>query len=238
MVEIWRLETINIRLKRILSYKANTIFELVDIIFWIIINFYLWSAFKPNVNVLGYVITIASLSVFSYRSTINNILSKYRNGSIVFDLIRPKRFYSIIFWQWVGSIFSNNLLILPIIAIAIYFNPSIYFLISIILAAYLRFLIGFIGASLFYESYYSFGITALIGIIMYVTGGGLPFFLMPQIIKNLMLFNPLFYAMAAPWVSQYNPTIIIYQFLCLLVMLFLAIFLERSMLKNLTTVGV
>ncbi len=238
MVKIWGIELIKMKFKGIASYKVELVSNFVWVLIFIFINYFVWSAFKRDADIIGYVLTIAITSSISFRSAIAYVLRKYRSGAIVFDLIRPKRYKRIVFWNWIGGIVRHNLFIVPIIVFAFLLKPNLIFFTSIFLAGYLRFLVGFVMATIFYESYYDWGVSELVGTLAYITGGGIPYFLMPNIVKEILILNPLFYMVAAPWVAVRDIFIIIYQVIIIAIFSLIAYLLERRMLNKLTTVGV
>ena len=223
--------------KKLMSYRVDLATDLIYIVILTTINYYIWSAFKPGVNVLAYILVLISLSQFSYRSTLNYVLGKYRSGAIIFDVFRPIGLERMVFWNWLGRSFTN-VLIIGIFIVAVILNFNIFFLISMFLSIYARFLIGFISATIFYEAYYSWGPSNLLNVLTHVTGGGIPYFLMPEIVKKLMLFNPFFYVMAAPWVAARKPIIILFQVVLIVIMVLIAKFTSGRMIRNFTTVGV
>ena len=124
------------------------------------------------------------------------------------------------------------------VVLAIAFNFNTLFVISLVLAIYMRYLIGFVTASLTYEMYYSWAPSSILRALTYATGGGIPYFLMPEIVQKLLWFNPLFYAMAAPWVAIENPAVILFQLVFVGLFYAIAQFTGKKMLEKFTTVGV
>ncbi len=237
MVEIWRVELIKLKLKHILTYKEDLMGTLFDYIILILISYYVWTAFHSGENVLAYVFLTTAMMSLSYYRVISYLFQNYRSGYIIFDLLRPVKLREMVFWNWISSIF-RKIVPVALFAIAIILNPNIYLIISMFLAAYIMFFIGFIAAMLTYDSLFEWGIGNLLRGLAYFTGGGIPIFLMPEWLKKILLFNPFFYAMAAPWAAAENPKIILIQLLLIGILFGISELLERKMIRKFTVVGV
>ncbi len=237
MVKIWKFELLKLKLKNILSYKESLVGNIFDYSILIVISYYVWTAFHPSENVIAYVFLTIAMMSFSYYEVISYLFQSYRSGYIIFDLLRPVKLREVIFWNWLGEIIKK---IIPIalFIIVIILNPNVYLIISMSLAVYIMFLIGFIAAMLTYDSLFEWGIGNLLRALAYFTGGGIPIFLMPEWLKKLLLFNPFFYAMAAPWVAAKNPNIILIQIALIGILFVISEFLEKKMISKFTTVGV
>ncbi len=237
VVKIWRVEIIKLNWKRWFSYRANAATKIIWIVIGIVVGFYVWSAFHSGANVLAYVILTTAMMQFMYDSVIEHVLEGYRSGNIIFDILRPTKLEKLSFWKWVGGAISDPIT-LGMVFLAIAFSFNILFVISLALAIYIRYLIGFVTASLTYEMYYSWAPSSILRALTYATGGGIPYFLMPEIVQKILWFNPLFYAMAAPWVAVENPSVILFQIAFVGLFYVIAQFTGRRMLTKFTTVGV
>ncbi len=237
MVKIWKFELLKLKLKNIMSYKESLIGNIFEYGILILISYYVWTAFHSGENVIAYVFLTIAMMSFSYYKVISYLFQNYRSGYVIFDLLRPVKLREMIFWNWLGEIIKK---VIPIVLfiIAIILNPNIYLLISMLLAVYTMFLIGFIAAMLTYDSLFEWGIGNLLRALAYFTGGGIPIFLMPEWLKKFLLFNPFFYAMAAPWVAARDPKIILIQLLLIGILFAIAEALERRMIRKFTVVGV
>ena len=237
MVEIWRIELLKIDLKQVLSYKEELLSNIVEYSILIFISYFVWSAFNSGENVLAYITVVYAMISFSYYRIIKYIFSAYRNGTIIFNLIRPVRLVKIVFWSWISKSI-RKVVPVALLLIAIALNPNVYFIASTFFALYIMFLIGYIVATIAYESYFEWGVGNLLRVLAYFTGGGIPIFLMPDFVKKLIMLSPFFYATTAPWMAARDLNIVFIQIALIVVLTIIAFITESKMMEKFTVVGV
>lgn len=254
-------------IERRLSYRANSlVFFLGDIVI-IAVSFYLWLAIyksSPDSVIKGfslnemmvYVVLSFITTVFTGNEISHSIYNEVKDGSIATYLIKPIEYEKRYFFEAIGALIYNFLLVF-IVGFAVVMFLSIKNSIPItFLGVVLYFVSSLLGFIISFFYYYGFGLLSfkitnmwglgqIMGAVSQLLSGALiPLVFFPHFVQKLFDFLPfksMVYTPCMMFLNKLSSEEIIYsigiQVVWIVIMAVVARLIWRSLIKQLTILG-
>ncbi|PJZ30064.1 hypothetical protein CH378_09510 [Leptospira kmetyi] len=212
--DLWRkvlklyLKVVSKAFQRSSTYKLEYFTGILNAVLYLAILTSVWESINVNdfesgrdKNSLILYSVLATLIKVSFGRQDGLVSSKIKNGTIVFDLLKPVRFPLIVFADTIGvslyHLFSRSLplLILAYLVLDLRFVPDLHsfaaFLIVYTLAFLIFFLIGFTISSLsfYFTEIFSFFLLYF-ALITLFSGAVVPLDLFPEVLRNVSSWLP------------------------------------------------
>lgn len=253
--------------QKLISYKANVIIFMFGDLLMLAVTYYLWKAIytstsKPIINgftqdqMIIYVFITFLTGLMTSVDISYDISREVLDGSIAINLVRPINYEKRILFQGLGNVFYNFIVIFLITFILTTFLFYRYFGYINIINIVIYFISIALGILIsFYFSYifglFSFKITNMWGmsqimqaIIQLLSGTLIPISFFPnwtQFIVKLFPFSSVIYTPTMIYLGKlsYSEVIIslAIQVFWIYLLMIIAKFMWKSMIKNLTVVG-
>jgi ABC-2 type transport system permease protein len=196
-----------------IAYRVNIFFEFLNKIIALFIEVAIWRALYHGItevstsvgavslrDMVTYAIISTGLSIFIANTNINKINLKINNGQIAIDLIRPINFQIYLFSEMLGQILYDivikliPLIMISILLFGIYFSgplPLLLFVISVINAVLLNFIITYIIGLLAFWYTQAWQLDYLFQYVMiFLSGAWIPLWFFPGILRDIIDFLP------------------------------------------------
>ena len=253
--------------QRLIAYKANVIMFMFGDGLMLAVTYYLWRAiyesstsevingFTMNEMIIYVIISFLTMLITSVDISYP-IAEEVKNGSIAVNLIRPISYEKRMFFQGLGNVFYNFVVIFIIaFSVTVYLSFRFFgsigigrilvYLLSIILGVFISFYFSYIFGLISFKITNMWGLSQVMGAISNLLSGTLiPIVFFPEILQKLFNFLP-FGSMI------YTPTMIylgkltgvdmikslIIQAVWIFILIGIAKLMWKTLIKKLTILG-
>lgn len=253
--------------QKLISYKANVIIFMFGDLLMLAVTYYLWKAIYRSLSevvingfnlnqMIIYVFITFLTSLMTSVDISQDISREVLDGSIAINLVRPINYEKRMFFQGLGNVFYNFIVIFLITFTLTTFlfyryfgyinviNIIIYF-ISIVLGILISFYFSYIFGLFSFKITNMWGMSQIMqAIIQLLSGTLIPIAFFPswaQAIVKLFPFSSVIYTPTMIYLGKLSNTEIIVslgiQVFWIFLLMIIAKSMWKSMIKNLTVVG-
>ena len=253
--------------QRLISYKANAIIFMFGDFLMLAVTYYLWKAIYEsssqnilngfNFNEMIIYLFISFLTSIMINVDISYDISReVKDGSIAINLVRPISYRKRMFFQGLGNILYNFVIIFIIAFFATtflfykffgyisIFRIIIYF-ISIILGIFINFYFSYIFGLISFKITNMWGLSQIMqSIVNLLSGTLIPIAFFPkwaQAITNLFPFSSTIYTPSMIYLGKINGMNILFslgiQIFWVVVLMFVSKKMWKALIKSLTILG-
>lgn len=253
--------------QRLISYKANAIMFMFGDFLMLAVTYYLWKAiYESTTEMVLNGFTFNEMIIYLFISFLTSIMinvdisydisREVKDGSIAINLVRPINYEKRMFFQGLGNIVYNFIIIfviafsfttflsykflgyISLVRIAIYF-------ISIILGIFINFYFSYIFGLISFKITNMWGLSQIMqAIINLLSGTLIPIAFFPkwaQVITNLLPFSSAIYTPSMIYLGKINGADILFalvlQLFWVIVLMIISKKMWKSLIKSLTILG-
>lgn len=253
--------------QRLISYKANVIIFMIGDFFMLAVTYYLWKAIYGSadgdiLNGFGFnemIIYIFISFITSIMISVDisyDISREVKDGSIAINLVRPLNYERRMFFQGLGNVFYNFIVIFiggfSITTFLFYkffgyvsLGGILLYLLSVIMGIFINFYYSYIFGLISFKITNMWGLSQIMqSVVNLLSGMLIPIAFFPgwaQAITKLLPFSSSIYTPTMIYLGKINGSEILWalglQLFWIVILMVVSKFMWKSLIKNLTILG-